>query len=152
MMKLSNICKVSVLAVSLAVMAAPVTAHAKMNFNSLLEKALGMAAKDPKKFCQKGSFFKKVYSVRSLEGLLCTNKTIYAAALAVCGTGNVEGFNGSKCDQKGKKIAGGASIASILQETLPTAASNAKQLVCTQKALIVTKAPDAAGVLTKVCG
>ncbi|HBN21617.1 MAG TPA: hypothetical protein DD412_00060, partial [Holosporales bacterium] len=138
--------------VGLAIIAAPVTANAAMSFNSLLEKALGMAAKDPKKFCQKGSFWKKVYSVRSLEGLLCTNKTIYAAAVAVCGTNNIEGFNGSKCDQKGKKVAGSAGIGSILKDTLPAATSSTKKLVCTQKPMILESAPDAAPVLDKVCG
>lgn len=143
MMKFSNFCKVSALAVGLAVMAAPMSAHA-IGTSDMVDKVLGFIAKKGSgQMCKKGSFFKKVYSLRSFEGALCgVSEGTAGFAIATCLESNTDSFDQSGCFKKAKSKLGlsnetdksvilTAAKAAMAAE-ISKAGSVAKQLACTK--------------------
>lgn len=81
-------------------------------------------------FCRKGDAFKGIFSTRSFEGELCSNSRAFAAlAEYTCSNPNVEGFEGSQCDQKAKQKLGGADPKAVLKQEYASATGAAKQLI-----------------------
>lgn len=68
-------------------------------------------------FCRKGDAYTGIFSVRSFKGELCSNsQAIAALAEYVCTNPNVQGFEGSNCDEKAKKTLGGADPLTVLKK------------------------------------
>lgn len=81
-------------------------------------------------FCRKGDAYKGIFSARSFEGELCSNSRAFAAlAEYVCTNPNVEGFEGSQCDQKAKKKLGGADPVAVLKQEAVSATDPVGQLI-----------------------
>lgn len=81
-------------------------------------------------FCRKGDAYKGIFSIRSFEGELCNNsRTLAALAEYVCTNPNVEGFQGSQCDQKAKEKLGGAVPLTVLKQEAKSATGALGKLV-----------------------
>ena len=160
-MKISNLCKVSALAVSLAVMGAPSSANA-ISVSDMVNKVVAyIAKKGASKMCIKGNIFNGVVSIRSFEGNLCNASAGTAGlALATCLEANTEKFNESGCFKKAVKklgLSGTEGTAAILAAAktamgaeITKVGSNVAQMACakastlpdgTAKTIALSKCP-----------
>ncbi|MDP4840631.1 MAG: hypothetical protein NWR43_03535 [Alphaproteobacteria bacterium] len=142
-MKISNLCKVGALAVSLAVMGAPSSANA-ISTGDMVNKIVGyIAKKGASKMCIKGNILNGVVSIRSFEGNLCSASAGTAGlALATCFEANAEKFNESGCFKKAVKklgLSGTEGTAAILaaaktamEAEITKAGSSVAKLACTK--------------------
>lgn len=141
-MTLSNICKVSALAVSLAVISAPTTVEAA-TASSMVEKVVKyVAKKGGGAMCKKGNILNGIVSLRSFSGALC-NATQGTAgfAIATCLESNTDDFRNSGCFKNAVKKLGveGQGDAEIMSAAtaamaadIGKAGSEVAKLACTK--------------------
>ncbi len=141
-MKLSNFCKVSALAVSIAVISAPTTVEAA-TASSMVEKVVKyVAKKGGGAMCKKGNILNGIVSLRSFSGAFCnTTKGTAGFALATCLEPNTEKFNESGCFKNAVKKLGVegksndeilAAATSAMAADISKAGSQVAKLACTK--------------------
>jgi hypothetical protein len=123
-------------------------AHAALDLASVQKVINSVTSKGPEYACKKANLLGGTITLRSLEGRLCSDKTIAAFTQAMC-PGISSDFVGSGCDTKGKAALAGATPDSVLQAQLAKAPPVVKELACK----LGTKAPaNIKPVMTAACG
>lgn len=111
-----------------------------------------LGSKGASSLCRKGKFFEGLFSLRSLEGNLCTLKYVAAFAVSTCADyKDSDGpFMNSQCAKNAAKlgITDKATANQVLAESVQKGVGKAKALVCSKK----DKLPaQTAIVANKVC-
>ena len=148
-MKLSNFCKISTLAVSLAIVGAPLSANAE-NVGGMVDKIVKFVAKKgASKMCIKGSFFNGVVSIRSFEGRLCDASAGTAGfALSSCLEANTDKFKESGCFKRATAklgLTGTENNAEILEKANEAMAAEVTKVGSSVAQLACTKASSLPG-------
>jgi len=121
-------------------------AVADPNEDKLLKVILTLSATKSGTVCGKGDALRKVYSLRSFDGTLCSIN--YVAAFAMLECKGIGDFDGSHCERAAVAALNGADPKSVLQTSIKKKQTNARKLLCSQTQKL---SPGAAKVASSLC-
>ena len=98
--------------------------------------------------CRKGDAFRRIYSLRSFDGTLCSVNYVAAFALLTCkGVGD---FDGSQCDKTALRTLNGAVPNVVLRTAITKKQANARALLCSNPQKLSPGAAKAAKTLCAI--
>ncbi len=152
MKKLALCCAVGAV---MATTAMPAQAALEDNVIKLIQTVSGKGAGA---MCRKGNFFGGVFSLRSLEGNLCTIKYVAALAELTCtnpqtlSENEIKDYMQSQCHQKAEVALKGEDPKAVLANAIKSGVGKSRDLVCKNASKFPSVVQGATGPACKTAG